>query len=467
LLAVCGRYPAVVDADEVSRLHELDRTHWLHPQGDLDAPPGNIPRLLLTRGEGALVTDAEGRTYLDGLASLWNVNVGHGREELAEAAAAQMRELAYTSAYGGFGTAPAIRLATKLAELAPGDLEVTFFASGGAEANDTAYKIARLYQDLRGEPQRVKIVSRLRDYHGLTFGAMGATGLPSFWNHFGPVAPGFLHAPAPDPYRYEGEGSAGVAYAEALERVVLEAGPETVAAVVVEPVQGAGGVIVPPADYLPLLRKICDRHGLLLIADEVITGFGRTGRWFGVENWGVLPDLLIFAKGVTSGYLPLSGVMLTRRVNDVLRTLKGAFAHGFTYSGHATACAVALRNLQILEEERLVERVAEKGKRLLAGLQELRRHEIVGDVRGIGLLAAVELVRDRASKESFEGAPATARKVWLRAMGEGVIVRSISPGDVIAICPPFIISDEQIDRLLAVLDGAIAAVGREAAASPA
>lgn len=452
-----------MDADEVSRLLELDRTHWLHPQGDLDAPPGSIPQLLLASGSGATVTDAEGRTYIDGLASLWNVNVGHGRAELAEAAAEQMRELAYTSAYGGFSTAPAINLAAKLAELAPGDLEVTFFASGGAEANDTAYKIARLYQDLRGEPKRTKIVSRLRDYHGLTYGAMGATGLPVFWNHFGPAAPGFLHAPAPDPYRFDGEGSPGAEYAEALEKVVLEAGPETVAAVVVEPVQGAGGVIVPPADYLPRLRQICDRHGLLLIADEVITGFGRTGRWFGVENWGVVPDLLIFAKGVTSGYLPLSGVMLTRGVHDVLRSLKGSFTHGFTYSGHATACAVALRNLQILEEERLVERAAALGRRLLDRLQEVRRHEIVGDVRGIGLLAAVELVRDRTSKESFEGAPATARRVSLQAMSEGVIVRAISPGDVIAICPPFVISDEQFDRLVEVLDSSIAAVSQELA----
>lgn len=453
-----------VDADEVSRLLELDRTHWLHPQGDLDAPPGTVPQLLLTRGSGATVSDAEGRTYIDGLASLWNVNVGHGRTELADAAAAQMRELAYTSAYGGFGTPAAINLASKLAELAPGDLEVTFFASGGAEANDTAYKIARLYQVLRGEPKRTKIVSRLRDYHGLTYGAMGATGLPNFWKNFEPLAPGFLHAPAPDPYRFSGEGSPGVGYADALEKVVLEAGPETVAAVVVEPVQGAGGVIVPPADYLPRLRQICDRHGLLLIADEVITGFGRTGRWFGVENWNVEPDLLIFAKGVTSGYLPLSGVMLTRGVHDVLRSLKGAFAHGFTYSGHATACAVALRNLQILEEEKLVERVADLGRRLQDRLQELRRHEMVGDVRGIGLLAAVELVRDRSSKESFEAAPATARKVWLRAMAEGVMVRPISPGDVIAICPPFVISEEQLDRLVEVLDEAIAAVAQEVTA---
>ena len=348
---------------EASLLSELDRTHWLHPQGDLAAPAGTIPQLIIASGQGATLTDIEGREYVDGMASLWNVNVGYGRQELAAAAAEQMKTLAFSSAYGGFGTAPAIRLAAKLADLAPGDLEVTYFGSGGGEANDTAYKIVRLYWKLRGEPERVNIVSRIRDYHGLTYAATSATGLANFWKGFEPLAPGFLHAPSPDPYRYEGDGSAGAAYVQALEKVVLDAGPGTVAAVVVEPVQGAGGVIVPPADYFPLLRKLCDKHGLLLIADEVITGFGRTGRWFAMEHWNVQADLMIFAKGVTSGYLPLSGVMLTRRVHDVLTSVKGMFAHGFTYSGHPTACAVALRNLQILEEEGLVQRAAQRGDR--------------------------------------------------------------------------------------------------------
>jgi putrescine aminotransferase len=446
--------------DEASRLYELDRTYWLHPQGDLAAPPGTVPQLIFSRGEGARLTDVEGRQYVDMMASLWNVNVGYGRTVLAEAAAEQMRELAFSSGYGAFGTPPTVRLAAKLAELAPGDLEVTFFASGGAEANDTAYKLARLYWKLRGEPERVNIVSRIRDYHGLTYGATASTGLANFWKGFDPLAPGFLHAPAPDPYRFEGSGSAGAAYAQALEKVIVDAGPKTVAAVVVEPVQGAGGVIVPPADYMPLVRQVCDRHGALLFADEVITGFGRTGRWFAMEHWNVAPDLMIFAKGITSGYLPLSGVMMTRSVHDTLKTLKGALMHGFTYSGHPTACAVGLRNLQILEEERLVERVAERGDYLLRRLQELRSHEIVGDVRGLGLLGAVELVRDRDSKASFEGGPATARKVWLAALEEGVIVRPLGPGDIIAMSPPFVVTEEQIDRTVQVLDKAIATVSR-------
>ena len=450
--------------DDPSVLSELDRTHWLHPQGDLAAAPGTIPQLIVARGAGATLTDIEGREYIDGMASLWNVNVGYGRAELAEAAAEQIRALAFSSAYGGFGTAPTIKLAAKLAELAPGDLEVTFFASGGAEANDTAYKIARLYWKLRGEPERINIISRLRDYHGLTYTATSSTGLPNFWKGFEPLATGFLHAPAPDPYRYSGEGTAGAGYVSAIEKIVLEAGPHTVAAVVAEPVQGAGGVIVPPPEYFPLLRRLCDRYGILLITDEVITGFGRTGKWFAVEHWNVKPDLMIFAKGVTSGYLPLSGVMLTRSVHDVLKSVKGMFAHGFTYSGHPTACAVALRNLQILEDEKLVEQVAERGAHLHEKLQELRKHEIVGDVRGLGLIGGVELVKNRQTKESFEASAGAGRRVFLAALEEGVIVRAVA-GDVIAVSPPFVITERQIDRVVEVLDGAIGRVARELSAA--
>ncbi|HEV2030103.1 MAG TPA: aspartate aminotransferase family protein [Candidatus Dormibacteraeota bacterium] len=446
--------------DESSRLYELDRTHWLHPQGDLGAPAGTIPQLIFASGRGATITDVHGREYVDGLASLWNVNVGHGRPELAEAASEQMTTLAFSSGYGGFSTAPAIELAAKLAELAPGDLEVTYFASGGAEANDTAYKIARLYWKLRGEPDRVNIISRIRDYHGLTYGATSATGLANFWKGFEPLAPGFLHAPSPDPYRYSGEGSPGAAYAKALEDVVLKAGPGTVAAVVAEPVQGAGGVIVPPADYFPLVRQVCDKYGLLLIADEVITGFGRTGRWFAMQHWNVQADLMVFAKGVTSGYLPLSGVMLTRDVHDTLKSVKGPFAHGFTYSGHPTACAVGLRNVQILEDEHLVERAAEKGAYLQKRLQELRSHEIVGDVRGLGLLAGVELVRNQSTKEPFDVSVGAARRVWLAALEDGVIVRPLT-GDVLAMSPPFVISEEQIDLMVAALDRALTHIGKE------
>lgn len=416
----------------------------------------------MVSGRGATLTDIAGREYIDGMASLWNVNVGYGRTVLADAAAEQMKALAFSSAYGAFGTPPAIKLAAKLAEIAPGDLEVTYFASGGAEANDTAYKIARLYWKLRGEPDRVKIVSRIRDYHGLTYTATSATGLANFWSGYEPLAPGFLHAPAPDPYRYAGDVSAGAGYVAATERLIVDAGPQTVAAVVAEPVQGAGGVIVPPADYFPLLRQMCDRYGILLITDEVITGFGRTGRWFAAEHWNLRPDLMLFAKGVTSGYLPLSGVMMTAAVHDVLKSVKGMFTHGFTYSGHPTACAVALRNLQILEDENLIERVAERGAYLQHRLQALRRHRMVGDVRGLGLLGGVELVKDRDTKELFHPSVGAGRRVWLAALEHGVIVRAVA-GDVIAISPPFVITEEEIDEIVGVLDVAIQAVGKELA----
>ena len=446
--------------DEASRLYELDRTHWLHPQGDLGAAPGVVPQRIFASGQGATITDVEGREYIEGLASLWNVNVGYGRAELADAAADQMKRLAFSSGYGGFGTAPAIQLAAKLAEIAPGDLSVTYFASGGAEANDTAYKIARLHWKLRGEPDKVAIVSRLRDYHGLTYGATSSTGLANFWKGFEPLAPGFLHAPSPHPYRFSGEGSAGAAYAKALEQVILDAGANTVAAVVAEPVQGAGGVIVPPAEYFPLVREICDRHEVLLIADEVITGFGRTGRWFGLQHWNVQADMMIFAKGITSGYLPLSGVMLTPAVHETLKKVKGPFQHGFTYSGHPTSCAVALRNIQILEDEHLVDQAAKRGAYLLDRLRSLYRHEIVGDIRGLGLMAGIELVKDRATKEQFDVSLGAARRVWAAALEMGVIVRPL-PGDVIAMSPPFVITEPQIDRIVEALDTAIGLISAQ------
>ena len=280
-----------------------------------------------------------------------------------------------------------------------------------------------------------------------------------------PLAPGFLHAPAPDPYRYDGEdgpAGAGAAYARALEQIILDAGPETVAAVVLEPVQCAGGLIVPPSDYLPLVREICTRHGVLLIADEVICGFGRTGRWFGVEHWDVAPDMMIFAKGVTSGYLPLSGVMMTGEIHRTLLTLGGFLPHGFTYSGHPTACAVALRNLQIIEEEGLVARVAEVGGRLQERLASLRSHPLVGDVRGIGLLGAVELVRDRTTKERYEPAAGVGRRVALHALADGVIFRALM-GDVVAMSPPFVITESQVDHVVEALDRAIGKVEQELA----
>ncbi|HEX6487424.1 MAG TPA: aspartate aminotransferase family protein [Candidatus Dormibacteraeota bacterium] len=445
---------------ELSRLQELDSTYWLHPQGDLGGAPGTVARLVFDSGEGARVHDVSGRTYVDALSGLWNVNVGWGRTELAHAAAEQMTKLSFESAYGGFAHRPGIELAERLAQLVPKPLEFTFFAGGGAEANDTAYKLVRLYWTLRGEPQRVKIVSRLRDYHGLTYGATSATGLQSFWQGVQPLAPGFVHAPAPDPYRFTGTGDAGQHYADELERVMDEAGADTIAAVIVEPVQGAGGLIVPPPGYLGRVRELCDRRGVLLIADEVITGFGRTGSWFASQTFDFTPDLLLFAKGVTSGYLPLSGVVMTRAVRDVLRSLGGPLPHAFTYSGHPVSCAVALRNLRIIEDEGLVERARRQGAKLLEALRTVEKHGIVGDVRGCGLMSGVELVQDRARKTSFEPAAGAARKVVLAMLEHGVITRPLA-GDVIGFAPPFVVTDDEIAQIVDALDRSLAEVAAQ------
>ena len=305
-------------------------------------------------------------------------------------------------------------------------------------------------------------MSRYRDYHGLTYGATSATGLPSFWKDVEPLAQGFLHAPAPDPYRFDGDGSASEHHLRELDRVIEEADPESVAAVIVEPVQGAGGLIVPPPGYLRGVRELCDRRGLLLIADEVITGFGRTGSWFGGHTFGFAPDLLLFAKGVTSGYLPLSGVVVTRAVRDVLATLGGTLPHAFTYSGHPVACAVGLRNLEIMEAEGLVDRAREQGAKLLAALRSLDRHEIVGDVRGAGLMCGVEVVQDRASKASFDASAGAGRRLVQAMLERGVITRACA-GDVVGLAPPFVVTDGEIDRIVGALDGALEQVSAQLA----
>jgi putrescine aminotransferase len=438
-------------------LLDADRRHLIHP---LHHPKEHAQARIFVEGRGAMLRTADGKEYIDGLSALWNVNIGHGRKELADTAAAQMAKLAYASAYTGFSNEPAIRLAERIVDLCYDNMAAAYFTTGGAESNESAFKIARYYWKRMGKPNKVKIISRQYGYHGVTLAAMSANSLPGYHKMFGPLVPEFLQVAPPYPYRWPGNGDCGIEAADAVEAAIESHGADTIAAVIAEPVMGAGGVIVPPPTYFPRLRQICDRHDVLLIADEVITGFGRTGRWFALQHWNVQADLMIFAKGITSGYLPLSGVMLTRQVHDTLKSVKGPFQHGFTYSGHPTACAVGLRNLQIIEDERLVERVVEVGPYLQEQLRKLRSHDIVGDVRGLGLMAAVEFVRDRQSKEQFDLSLGVARRVWTAALEMGVIVRPL-PGDVIALSPPFVISEREIDRVVAVLDQVITTVARE------
>src|ERR671912_1264145 len=427
---------------------DVDRAHLMHP---LHHPSAHAGTRLWVSGKGAVITDSTGRDYIDGLSGLWNVNVGHGRQELAEAARQQMATLAFHSSYAGGSNEKAITLAERLSRLAYPSINTFFFTSGGAEASETSFKTARFYWKALGKPEKVKVISRHRAYHGLTLAAMSATGLPAFWPMFEPRTPGFLHIDAPDPYRFVNampEVGLGVAAANALEDAILREGPDTVAAFIAEPIQGAGGVIIPPADYFGRIREICTRHEVLFIADDVITGFGRAGRWFGLDHYGVEPDIMQFAKGITSGYVPLGGVGISDTVRDVVNGVPPGkrWMHAFTYSGHPTCCAVALSNLDIIERERLVERSAAGGARLLEKLRTLEGLEGVGHVRGQGLIAAVEVVADKTTKSLFPAEAGVTQKLTDAMLERGVYTRVAM--DCICVAPPLVTTDAQLDQIV-------------------
>jgi adenosylmethionine-8-amino-7-oxononanoate aminotransferase len=412
-------------------------------------------------GEGAIIKDATGREYIDGLSGLWNVNIGHGRHELGEAARKQMGTLAFHSAYAGGSNEPAIALAERLSGLVYPSINTFFFTSGGAEASETSFKTARFYWKARGKPDKIKVISRRRAYHGLTLAAMSATGLSAFWPMFEPRTPGFLHIDAPDPYRFKSPDpgiSLGVAAANQLEEAILREGPDTVAAFIAEPVQGAGGVIVPPPDYFARIREICSKHDVLLIADEVITGFGRTGRWFGLEHYGIEPDIMQFAKGITSGYIPLGGIGVSDAIREVINGVPPGqrWMHAYTYSGHPTCCAVALANIDILERERLTERAAAAGDRLLRGLRGLEAMDGIGNVRGQGLMAAVEIVSDKTTRQQFPPEAGLTQKLTDALLDRGLYTRVAM--DCICLAPPLVTTDAQIDRIVNTVGETIPAV---------
>lgn len=445
-------------------LIETDQQHLIHPLHDHSEP------VIYVRGCGAKLYDINGREYIDGLSGLWNVNVGHGREVLADAAAAQMKELAFFSGYAGSASVPAITLAGRLAELA--HMQAVFFTCGGAESNESAFKTARFYWKASGKPDKVKVIARSEAYHGVTLQAMSATKIGSYWKMFEPRVPGFLHIPTCYPYRFTpskpGE-SAGEAAARELEQAILREGPDTVAAFIGEPIQGAGGVIYPTDDYWPRVREICTRHNVLLIADEIITGFCRTGRWFGKEHWNLNPDILTFAKGVTSGYLPLGGMMVNRAVKDALDSVGPAerWMHAYTYSAHPTCCAVGLKNLDIMETERLCERSEKMGKVLDAALvSALGNHPHVGEIRGgKGLLAGVEFVEDRTTKKNFEASAKVTARLQSEMLKRGLVTRTRGTGgphpafgDAVCFAPPLVISEAEIDRMVTVCAESVQAV---------
>ncbi|MEX0585850.1 MAG: aspartate aminotransferase family protein [Pirellulales bacterium] len=435
-----------------------DRAHLIH---SLHNRAVQDAARVWVSGRGAVVVDESGREFLDALAGLWNVLVGHGREELARAAADQMRTLAYMTAYAGSTSRPAIELGERLATLIYPRINRFYFTSGGAEANEAAFKTARFFWKLAGKPQKTKIISRQWAYHGTTMAAMSATGIASYWPQFEPRVPGFLHVGSPYPYRFEppavlpagDDRTPGQIAADWLEACILHEGADNVAAFIGEPVQGAGGVIVPPDDYWPRIRAICDRHDVLLIADEVITGFGRTGDWFALFRYGIEPDMVTFAKGITSGYFPLGGLGVSDTIAQAFDAPDQTWMHAYTYSGHPTGCAVALANLDLIDRENLIPRARELGQQLLAGLATLSSHPHVGNVRGQGLMAAVELVADKNTKAEFPPEAKVGPRVHAATQQRGMITRL--RGDVYNLAPCYVIEPRQIDRMVNTLGESI------------
>lgn len=430
-----------------------DQAHLIHP---LHSPAAHEKAHVWARGDGARIYDADGKEYIDGLSGLWNVFIGHGRKELARAAAEQMETLGYCSGYTGSSNAHAIELAERLAEWAYPRINHFFFTSGGGESSDSSFKTARYYWKLKGKPDKTKVISRVWGYHGVTLAAMSATGISSYWPMFEPRVPGFVHIPSPYPYRYEAPKgvSQGVAAANELEKAILAEGPDTVAMFLAEPVQGAGGVIVPQDDYFARVREICDQYDVLLVTDEVITGYGRTGKKFGLEHWGVEPDMIQFAKGVTSGYFPLGGIGVSDAIADVLNHGDPVWMHAYTYSSHPVGCRVALANLEVIEREGLVAQAWDRGQRLITGLRgALSHHPHVGEVRGLGLMCAVELVADKATKEEFPASDKTGARVHAATEKRGLFSRV--RGDVYVLAPPVVITEDEIDRTVTALAEAV------------
>ena len=411
----------------MSVLAELDAAHLIHPHAVVGSP---APPVVWARGKGALLWDADGREYVDGTCGLWQCAVGHGREELARVAADQMAELEFYASFWNFANEPSIRLAARLAELSPPGLDRVFFTNGGSEGIETALKLVRLAWESAGQPDRDLILSRKAAYHGVGSASLAATGIPPLKEGFDPLPPGFVHLSTPTL-----RSDVDVLVAE-LEQTIAEHGPERIAAFVGEPVMGVGGMIPPPDGYWPRVQEVLRRNGILLILDEVVTGYGRTGYWFGAQRYQLDPDVIVTAKALTSGYVPMGAVLVHDRVTAMLDGT--AFRHGFTYNGHPVGAAVALANLEIIERERLLERAVETGSRMLERLQPAADVAGVAEVRGVGLMLGVEL------EEGLDAAPVAAG-----ALEHGVVVRA--SGQKIVMSPPLVIEPEQADRVVDTL----------------
>ncbi len=443
-------------------LEEMDLRTMLHPATSIADHLANGPRIM-AQASGVHITDTKGRRYLDGAAGLWCVNVGYGRQEIAEAIAAQAAALPFFHSFTSMANEPSIRLADRVLRWAPDGMSKVLFGSGGSDANDTNVKLVWYYNNLRGKHEKKKIISRERAYHGVTIASGSLTGLAVFHEKFDLPLPMVRHTKSVDQYRDKPAGMSEADYsahlADELEKLILAEGPETVGAFIAEPVMGTGGVLVPPAGYFPAIQAVLDKYDVLMIADEVICGFGRLGAAFGCHKYGIRPDIMTMAKGLSSGYLPISASVISERIWAVLEDTApemAAFGHGFTYSAHPTCAAAALANLDIIEREDLVGNAARAGDMLKARLNaDLGDHPLVGDIRGDGLMIGVELVADRKSRAMIDLAHKAAIRVMKRGYEENILVRALPHGNTIAMSPPLTLSDENIDELVPALKRAI------------
>ena len=446
--------PATPPADERStrQWQAADAAHFLHPFTDFKSLAGKGSRII-TRAENIYLWDSDGNRILDAMSGLWCVNVGYGREELIAAATRQLRELAFYNSFFQTTTPPAIELAELLAEVTPPQFGHVFFSGSGSEGNDTIVRMVRRYWDLMGQPGRTLIISRNNAYHGSTMAGASLGGMAGMHAQGGLPIPGIVHIE--QPFWFElGRGKSredfGIEAAGWLEAKILELGADKVAAFIGEPVQGAGGVIVPPSTYWPEIQRICDKYGILLVSDEVICGFGRTGNWWGCETFGFRPDLMTFAKGVTSGYIPLGGVMVGDRVARALIDEGGEFNHGYTYSGHPVACAVGVANIRLIRRERLVEKVRDDlGPYLASHFAKLAEHPLVGEAQSVGMMGALQLVRDKAGGERFDPLHEVGMLCRAHCFGNGLVMRAV--GDRMIVAPPLVMTHAQIDEMAALI----------------
>jgi putrescine aminotransferase len=439
---------------DIPELRRLDVAHHLPAQQDHGLMRDLGGSRIITRAQGCFIHDGDGNVILDGMAGLWCVQIGYGREEMARAAYDQMVELSYYNTFFKTAAPSTVLLATKIAELLGGNLRHVFFNSSGSEALDTVIRLARFYWQAKGQPQRSIILARTNGYHGSTIAGASLGGMKAMHAQGGPWVPGMEHVMQPYAFN-EGFGEDPLAFgeraADAVEQRILEVGPENVAAFVGEPVQGAGGVIIPPENYWPRVEAICRKYGILLVSDDVICGFGRLGQWFGFQHYGIQPDLVSMAKGLSSGYLPISAVGVADHIVEALRGFGSDFVHGYTYSGHPTCAAVALKNLEIMEREDLVRRTREvTGPYLAKGLAELAKHPLVGEARSLGLIGAIEIVAAKGTNRRFGGREGIAGPIVRDlCIKNGLMVRAIR--DSIAMTPPLVISHAEIDQLLGII----------------